>query len=307
MWLNIKRVTRYGFTGFLRNGFVSLAAILVMTITLFVMSSIIIAGSALDAVLVQLTQKVDINVYFTTTAAESDILALKSSLEALPEVSQVSYISRDQALANFQARHANDQRTLQALQELGENPLAASLAIRAKETTQYESIAKFLEASSALAEGENRIVEKVNFFQNKSAIDRLTNIISASERMGVATAIVLAIASVLIAFNTIRLAIYTSKDEIAVMRLVGASRAYVRGPFIIAGFLYGVVAGALVLAALYPLSVWSGPASEKFFGTFNTFSYYTENFLFLFMVVMGAGVALGVFSSFLAVRRYLKQ
>jgi cell division transport system permease protein len=302
----MKRITRYGFIGFLRNGFVSLAAIAVMTITLFVMASIVVSGAALNAVLVQLTEKVDINVYFTIEAPDEDMLALKQQIEALPEVAQVTYVSRDQALANFEARHANDQLTLQALQELKENPLSASLAIRAKETTQYENIARFLDASPALAEGESRIVEKVNFSQVKSAIDRLTNIITASERMGLAAAIILAIATIMIAFNTIRLAIYTSKDEIAVMRLVGASRAYVRGPFIIAGLLYGVVSGVLVLAALYPLSVWAGPASEKFFGTFNTFTYYSENFAFLCMVVLGAGVILGVFSSYLAVRRYLK-
>jgi cell division transport system permease protein len=302
----MKRVARYGFIGFLRNGFVSLAAILVMTITLFAVSMVLMAGAALTAVLVQLTEKVDINVYFTTSAAEEEIIALKSSLEVLPEVAMVTYVSREQALINFQERHANDQLTLQALEELEDNPLGASLAIRAQETSQYEGIARFLEASPALAEGENRIVDKVNFFQNKSAIDRLTAIIAAAERMGLVAAGVLAVASILIAFNTIRLAIYTSRDEIAVMRLVGASRSYVRGPFIISGLLYGLVSGIVVMLILYPLSIWAGQASEKFFGTFNTYSYFVSNFALIFGVVMGTGILLGVFSSYLAVRRYLK-
>src|SRR6185295_6618484 len=105
MWLTAKRVARYGLIGFIRNGFVSLAAVLIMTITLFVATSLIISNAALQAVLHQLTQKVDVTVYFTTNATDDQIQALSNSLKALPEVSNITYVSRDQALAAFQARH----------------------------------------------------------------------------------------------------------------------------------------------------------------------------------------------------------
>lgn len=305
LWVNIKRIARYGLIGFVRNGFVSLAAILVMIVTLFMVAVLLLANAALVSTLNELTNKVDVNVYFTTEASEEAIFALKSSLEALPEVASVTYVSREEALAFFRERHKTDQLTLQALDELGENPLAASLAIRAKETSQYESIAKFLEAESQSA-GSASIIGKVNFYQNRTAIDRLTNIIETSRTAGLAATCILAIASMLIAFNTIRLAIYTARDEIGVMKIVGASRWYVRGPFIIAGVLYGVVAGIVVLVLMYPMVAWIGPASEAFFGSFNVFSYYTSNFALMFVTVMGTGIALGAISSFLAVRRYLK-
>ncbi|MHB1086556.1 MAG: cell division protein FtsX, partial [Minisyncoccota bacterium] len=107
-WVNAKRVARYGVAGFVRNGFISLAAVVIMTITLFVVAFLMIAGAALSSTLSQLTDKVDVSVYFTTSATEEQVFDVRRSLEALPEVASVSYVSRDQALADFRERHAND-------------------------------------------------------------------------------------------------------------------------------------------------------------------------------------------------------
>lgn len=300
-WVTTKRVARYGLIGFIRNGFVSLSAILIMLITLFVMSILLVSGAALESTLEQLTNKVDVNVYFTTSASEEQVTRVKQDIERLPEVASVTYTSREQALAEFRDRHQNEQMTIQALDQLSENPLGASLAIRAKETSQYASIAEFLETQ----QGTDSVISKVNFYQNKTAIDRLTNIIETSRTVGIAAAIFLAAASVLIAFNTIRLAIYTARDEIGVMNLVGAGHWYVRGPFVVAGILYGLISAIIVLIIMYPLAIWLGPASQAFFGTFNVFDYYVSSFPLLFVTIVGLGVALGAISSFLAVRRYL--
>lgn len=306
LWLHTKRVARYGFIGFIRNGFISLSAVLMLTITLFVLAGLLMSGSALRATLQELTEKVDVNVYFSVGATEDEIMGVKRAVEALPEVAEVTYTTQDQALAQFRQRHASDQLTLQALDQVGENPLGASLSVRAKDTSKYESISDYLEKMQTSGIGGS--IEKVNFHQNKTAIDRLTDIIQTTEKFGFATALIFGIASVLIAFNTIRLAIYTSRDEIGVMNLVGAGRWYVRGPFMIAGVLYGLVSGILVLLLLYPLSAWMAPGSERFFGgAFNTYSYYASSFGFLFFVLVGTGVALGALSSFLAIRRYLSQ
>ena len=304
LWVNVKRVARYGLISFVRNGFVSLTAVLIMTITLFVVAFLMISGAALDATLKQLTEKVDVTVYFTTEATEGEITSMKTAIEALPEVAVVTYISREEALAVFRERHKGDQLTLQALDELGGNPLGASLEIRAKQTSQYESIATFLEAQQKSG-GTAASIDKVNFFQNKTAIDRLTNIIETSRRIGIAVALVLGISTILIAFNTIRLAIYTARDEIGVMNIVGAGHWYVRGPFMVAGILYGLVSGLIVLLLLYPLTLWLGPGSERFFGSFNVFTYFIEAFPALFLIIVASGIGLGALSSYLAVRRYL--
>ncbi|HED37193.1 MAG TPA: ABC transporter permease, partial [Ignavibacteria bacterium] len=278
LWTNIKRILRSGFVNFWRNRVVSLTSVLIMTVTLFTLGLIIFAGSLLDSSLEQIKNKVDVNIYFNVNAKEEDIFKLKNSVENLPEVAKVNYISRDQALANFRERHKNDYLTIQALDELGENPLGASLGVKAKETSQYGSIAKFLDGQTELSQGKNPIIDKINYEQNKIAIQKLTNIINGAKKLGFVSTLFLILVSIIITFNTIRLAIYTVREEIAVMRLVGASNRYIRGPFIVEGIMYGIFSAILALILLYPTTIWLGSMSENFFGGINLFDYYINNF-----------------------------
>ena len=310
-WTNTKRILHSGFVSFFRNGFVSLAAVLVMTITLFAIGSLLFSGALLEESLNDLKDKVDVNVYFLTTAPEDDILAFKTVLEGLPEVKKVTYTSREEALLIFRARHADDQLTLQALDELDENPLGASLSIKAKETSQYEGIANYLKGNDALSITETPIIEKVNYFQNRAAIDKLTEIISSSEQSNLLKTILLIVVSVLITFNTIRLAIYNSREEIKVMKLVGASNWYVQGPFLVSGIMYGVISAVLALVLFYPVTLWFGPVFYpfNFFSTIestNLLIYYSNNFSEIFIAVFGTGIVLGALSSYLAVKKYLR-
>lgn len=304
MWIKLKRIIRSGFFNFWRNGFVSLSSILVMIVTLFVIGATIFSGVILQTTLQQIRDKVDINVYFVTTASEDDILAMKKQIEKLPEVAPpVVYVSREQALEDFKKRHENDEFTLQALDELGTNPLGATLNIKAKDPSQYESIARFLDNQGS---GGTSIIDKVNYYQNKDAIDRLTSIINSANRLGFILTIFLIIISVLITFNTLRLVIYMSRDEIQVMRLVGASMGYIRGPFFIAGAIYGFVSGILTILLFYPITIWLGKTTQEFFVGLNIFHYYTANFGQIFLLIVGSGIVIGSISSYLAVRKYLK-
>jgi len=305
MFTGIKRILRSGFVGFWRNGYVSFAAIFVMTITLTVAAGIILVNELLTISLTQIKEKVDINVYMVTEAEEDAIYALKSSLEALPDVEEVIYTSRESALEEFRDRHKTDELTLQALEELGENPLGASLSVRAKETSQYEGIAAFLETQRSLEKPDQPLIDRVNFIQNKNAIDKLTSIIDATERSSFIAMIVLIVSSVLIAFNTIRLAIYTTLEEISVMRLVGASNMFIRGPFILQGMMYGLVSGVFALLITYPVVLYLGPVTDTFFG-FNIFAYFVSHFAYLFGVLIGSGMVIGTLSSILAIARYLR-
>ncbi len=303
-WISIKRIIRAGFFSFWRNGFVSLSSILVMVVTLFVIGSLIFSGAILKSTLDVIRSKVDINVYFVRDAEETDILSLKKSLEALPEVlAPVVYVSREQALDAFKARHQNDEFTLQALDELGDNPLGATLNIKAKDPSQYQSIADFLNNNGSVS--GTTIIDKVNYYQNKDAIDRLTKIINSANSLGFILTIILVVISVLITFNTIRLVIYMSRDEISVMRLVGASTGYIRGPFFVAGALYGFISAIITIFLFYPVTLWLGTTTENFFVGLNVFHYYTSNFGQIFLVIVLSGVAIGSISSFLAVRKYL--
>lgn len=305
MWTGLKRIVRSGVVGFWRNTFVSLAAIFVMTVALFVIGATLLVDKVLEVTLDNIQDRVDINVYFVTDAAQSDIDALQVSLEALPEVEEVIFTSREEALAAFTERYQNDDAIIQGLEELGDNPLGASLSVRTVETSQYQGVAQFLEERQSIEDPQNPLIDEVNYNRNRDAIERLTSIIDAVERSTLVVLIILVGASVLITFNTIRLAIYTAREEIAVMRLVGASNTFIRGPFMLQGVLYGLIAAILTTLIIYPVTIWLGPATESFF-QFNVFSYFVNDFGRIFLILVGTGVVLGMVSSMLAVARYLR-
>lgn len=277
-----------------------------MTVTLFVFGSLIFLDAMLDSALAQIRDKVDINVYFTVEAEEPDILALTEQIRELPEVADVEYVSRNDALVEFRRENEGDQLILQALDELGENPLGAYLNVRAQETSQYASIATFLESKQETTSNGVPLIDKINYFDNKLAIDRLTSVMNSIDALSFIVMVVFIAISILIIFNTIRLAIYTAREEISVMRLVGANNAYIRGPFIVEGIMYGIISAIFALIIFYPVTIWAGPFTETFFGSRSIFDYYVDHFAQMFVLLIVTGVILGAVSSYLAVRRYLK-
>lgn len=304
LWITVKRVIRLGFVNFWRNGYVSLASVLVMTVALLVMSSLIFTRALLVSTLDQIKSKVDINVYMVNSASEDEIMVMQKKIEALTEVVSVEYSSKEQELEKFRARHQNDELTIQALDEIGRNPLGASLNIKAKDPSNYESIAEFLESEKS--KSENSIIDKVNYSKNKDAIDAISRIISASKKLGFAGSIFFIIISILITFNTIRLTIYMAREEISVMRLVGASTRYIKGPFVVNGLMYGVASTILSLLILLPMTYWAGPYTEGIGTGINVFNYYLSHIFFLAFVLLLAGFIIGSVSSYLAVKKYLK-
>ena len=306
MFTSFRRVFVGGTKNFIRSGAVSAATVIIMTVTLMIIGFLIFLSALLSFTLAQIQDKVDVSVYFTTTAAEGDILNLKDKLEQLPSVASVTYTSSAQALQDFKDRHANDQLTLNALNELGDNPLGASLSIKAQNPTQYQDIVNYVSDDPDLQSAGTSIIDHINYYENKDVIDRLTAAIHDTERAGLIIVIIFSIASTIIAIATVRLAIYSSRDEIAVMRLVGASNAYVRGPFLVAGIIAGVLSSLITLLVFAPITWYLGTNYTSWLAGFNVFSYYTSHFLLIFGVLVGSGVLLGGFASYLAVRRYLK-
>ncbi len=304
-WITSKRVLRSGFIQFWRSSFVSISSIFVLFVTLSVILSIMMSRELLNTTLSDVRSKVDINVYFVSQADEASVLAIQDKLQALPEVAEVNYISKEQALADFRDRNQGDSTILQSLDEIGENPLGAVLNVRAVQPDQYETIAEYLQGDAVLSSQGTSIIDTVNYYDNKTAIDRLTRILNASERFGFGLMAALIALSIVVTFNTIRLAIYISRDEISVMRLVGASSKYIRGPFVVAGIVSGVIAGIITLVFFYPIVYWMGEQASGFFGV-NLFQYYIGNFATIFGTIMLSGILIGGLSSWLAVRKYLR-
>lgn len=304
--IKTKRIIVSGYRNFVRSGFTSMASILVMTITLFVITSIFFVQATLNSALSDIKEKVDVTVYFVSGAKESSIENIENSLKKLPEVKEITYTSAEDALTEFREKHANDYLTLQALDELNENPLGASLNIRAEDPSQYEGIVKYFEGEGSLSNDYLSAVDKVDYHQNKVVIDRLTSILNGAGRLGVAISLILILISLIITFNTIRLIIYMARDEISVMKLVGAGVRYIRGPFIVSGILVGITSSFVTALLLIPVSIWLGNHMTDFIGI-NLFTYYKSNFIQLFVIIFMSGGIIGGVSSFFAVHRYLKK
>ena len=302
----LNRIIRAGFINFKRSGIISWAAVLVVTITLSVITSILLLQAVMHSSLDQIKNKVDVTIYFNVNSPEERIMSLKEAIQKLPEVAEVSYTSSDEAVRLFRERHSNDYPTIQALDEIKENPLGAYLNIKAKEISQYESIANFLKSDNAIVLDSASIIDKINYHQNKLVIDRLNGIIAGAQKLGFLITLILIIISIIITFNTIRLTIFISREEIGVMRLVGASKMRVRGPFMIEGMIYGFIATIITLVLFWPATAWMGNNMTDFLGL-NMYDYYVSNFFEIFMIVLLSGMSLGMISAFLATRRYLNK
>jgi cell division transport system permease protein len=316
IFTHTKRIIRAGFINFWRNGFLSFSAIVVITLSLVVFGALIFGSAFGRAMIKEVKSKIDINVYFILDAEESDILALKKTIENLPEVDKVEYISRAQALEDFKEKWKDNTLILQGLDEIGDNPFPAVLNIKAKEPSQYAGIAHFLDSKNSSTKNGISILEKVNYNQNKLIIERLGRIIPAVEKVGSIIAIILVAVAVVITINTIRLIIFTAKDEISVMKLVGASNIYIRGPFVISGIMYGIFSAVLTLVILGAFAYYSDLLIMKLAGVqgandfdqlISVFSlYFKQNFAQIFGIIMGSGIVLGAISSYMAVKRYLR-
>lgn len=306
--ITFKRILKWGFINFFRNGVVSAATVLVMSLSILMIGSVIVASSFASALITILEEKVDISAYFKQDSPEATILFLKEELEKLPDVKSVKYISKEEALAVFKERHKDDAVVLGSLEVVGENPFSASLEISAKDPTKYEAISRFLESArydNILGVGEKG-EKKITYRQNQQTIDRLTSLISMARRVGFVLSLALAAIALMVAYSTVRLAIYNAKDEISVMQLVGASRAFIRGPFLVEGVIHGVLAAFFTLAIFYPVFWYSGAKTKALFGGLDIFEYFLSNIFQIAGILLLIGIVLGTLSASLAVRRYLK-
>ena len=280
----------------------STATVAVMLLALLVSLGLIIFKEVKNKAVVSLQDKIDIVVYFNTNTPEDQILNIKQSVESLAEVKSVDYISREEAIKIFKEKHKGEQSISRAIDIVGENPLEASLNIKAHSPDQYASIAANLDNPVF-----KDFISQRSYEKNKGAIDRLVTIIENINRGGLALTVLLAVIAGLIVFNTIRLAIYSNRDEIGIMRAVGASNALVRGPYMVDGIVVGVLAAVFSLILAIPIVSFVSPYLSRFIPGLNISQYFYSNVIGFLLLQMVFGMAIGTVSSFLAVRKYLRN
>lgn len=303
------RVFRAAFQNFWRNVWLSVATTVIVTMTLLIVLFLYFANVFGLEVLRNVEQKVDLSVTFVDGASEAQIAALAKSIEARDDVKTVNVVTSEQALAIFRRRNADKPFIEESLKELEENPLPASMFVIAKEPRFYQVIAGELSSEKYVS-----VIDEVHFEDSRVVIERLISIISAIKNVGTVVTVVFVVLVVLIMFNTVRLAIYSFREEIDIMRLVGASRWFIRGPFVLETVLVAVLAVILASAIAYPALKAASPELQGFFfdghaaaSPFDIYQYALSNWLTVIGLQLLIAVGLAIFSSLIAVQRYLKN
>ena len=298
----IKRIFRASWLNFRRNLGLSLATIFILLITISLITYLFLFRQISQTLIAELEAKVDISVYFKEDSPEEGILKAEDEISKMPEVKEIEYISREMAKEKFIQKHKDNPLLMASLEEIGENPFLASLNIKAQKPEQYEILANFLENSDF----KNLIEEPIDYYQRKPIIDKLSSITSVINKAGIGVSFILILLSFLVAFNTIRLAIFNQREEISIMRLVGASNWFIRAPFLIQGIISGYFATLITILTFFLVCWGFGPKLEIFLPNFNLQDFFFQNFWTLFLIQILSAMALNIFSSLIAMRRYLE-
>jgi len=297
-----KRIIISALKDLTRNLWLNMATVIIIVISLFTITTMLAIDAVGSHALQALQEKIDISIQFKDNADEAKILELKKDLENLEDVKTVEYISKEQALIDFQETHKDSEYINESIEELGENPLFAVLNVKANDINKYNSINEYIIGNDNYKD----VIEKVNYKENERAIDNLSKILAAVKDGIAGITILFVFISILVSFNTIRLAMYSHKIEIEIMRLVGASNWYIRMPFIIEGAILGALGAVLALLIISPSTIYISPRITQFLPGFDLYVYFMSNFFNIALLLISIGIGMGVFSSFIAIRRYLK-
>lgn len=305
-WTTLGRIIQTGMVNFIRNASLATAAIAVMVVTLTILLFSIIANATFSNTIVQITNKIDVSVYLKdqNTAAQSKDLV--TQLEKLPNIKSVVYLSKDQALQRYVAQNAGNQALLMAVNQT-DNPLPATILIKPNDLNKIEDIRAFLAKSNVAALQSD---EPSYSGDRKEAIDRITSATNVLRRIGVLAVVIFTVICALIIFNTIQMAIFNRRDEITIMRLLGAKTSYIRGPFIVESVIYGVLSAVfsvlIINAAFLASSNALQASSLGLLDISYAATYFGHNFWKLLALQLLAGILIGTVSSIVATRRYLK-
>ncbi len=298
------RLLKAALQNIVRNAWLGIATIIVLVMALTSVNLLIGVNALIQDAVVLLEEKIDVTVFFKQDANEALVTQAKFFISDLPQVKSAELVPSNEALERFKERHANDPEILEALAELDGNPLGATLRIKARSTSDYPFIMETLK-NPQFADA----IESKSYDDHSESIKNVQSIGENSRLIGMALIGIFALIGILIVFNTIRVAIYTQREEIGIMRLVGASSLFVRTPFVIQGILLAAVA-LLISAALVALGVaWIEPVLTPLYdGTDPGLKrYFIEHWLRL-LAIQGGGLALLVgITSWVAAGKYLKR
>ena len=305
-WLTFLRMCRYGVNNFTRNAWLTIAATAVMTITLLMVLLTVVAQNVLNDTATEVGRNIDRSIYLKTGTTAEQAAPIMADLRKLSNVDSVSFISSEEGRAQLAESKKTDIGVLNALNE-ATNKIPATIRIQLKNVNDTSQLVQFVNTNKPLKEYIHATTRPSFMGERKAPTDTIAGWTAIAQRVGIGASIIFTAISMLIIFNTIRMAIFNRKDEIEMMKLIGADKSFIRGPFVVEAVVYGfiaaVVATVLGMVILYSIAAnvadWGvaiGPTIQQF----NTYI----GFVLLGMIVLGGIV--GTISSLLATRRYLR-
>ncbi len=302
MITTLKRLLKFGWVGFLKNREASVVTAFVITLAVLLASTWFIFQGFSQGLVKEVKSQMGISVYFQREASEEQIDQVQTKLtNQFPKaIKKVKYISSEEALAAFKKRHAGEPLYLRALEEAGPNAIRPALDITASQEGQYKTITDYLEKSFP------SLIYQVDYLNRQKIIDKAFSLVKKINYFSLTIGLVLICLLILVVFNTVRLSIYSMKDELETMKLVGAPNWFAWGPFVWQGVIHGAIGFVVANIIFLPLLVWLSPQLNFILPSFQAWPYYQAHWLIVSLIQLGTGVGLGVTSMFLATRYYLK-
>jgi len=302
--LSLSRILKFSVQNFARNIWLSIVTITIIILTLFSVTSLIFVNAVMDQAIKLVESKVDVSVYFKPTTTPEQIFAVQTNIEALSYVKDVTYVSKSDALEKLRQQYNDSPLILESLKELDNNPLGDTLIVSTHETEDYQKVVDILNATPQYAV----LIDNQNFDDNTYVIKKLEGISTQVARLGWGITFFFALISILVIVNTIRIAIYTHRDEIGIMKLVGASNWFVRGPFVGEAIIYAFVGSFITFALAYLVANFSDPYVVGLLGPvdFTLIDYLSSNIFVIFGAELIGIVVISVLATWLALSRYLK-
>ncbi|MDP2944122.1 MAG: permease-like cell division protein FtsX [bacterium] len=299
---SLYHIIKFSFQDIVRNIWLTIVTITILLLALFSINTLATVRLISDNAVAAVKEKIDISLYLKPETAENEIIALKNKIAASAKVKEVVYTSKQSAIVSFRAKYENDPTVLAALQELGRNPLSPSLTVIPKNFDESNLVINDLKML------DSSIIESRDFSDNSAILNKINSITKRVNEVGLVLIMIFVLTSLLVVYNTIRVAIYTHRQEIEIMRLVGASNSFIFMPYVFSALVYALVSILIIISIFYPFLTLLQPYLETFFMGYNVniLSYFVDNFFLIFGVQLLAVLVINIVASLFAVRKYAK-
>lgn len=305
-WLTFLRMCRYGVNNFTRNAWLTLAATAVMTITLLVVFISVVSHNVLVDTVDQLRDKVSMSIYLKNDTTEKDANAVVTEVKKLSSVVDVTLRSPDQARQAFIDQNKTDTNTIDALKE-ATNKFPWTLSVKVSDINDTSQLSNIVQNNKIVKAHIDPDREPSFAGSRRNAIESIGRAAYFAQRVGIIASVIFVAISMLIIFNTIRMAIFNRRDEIEMMKLIGADRSFIRGPFVVEAVVYGFFAALLATGIGYGLLILAAPSLKTYdIAIQPSLDFITYYAVFVVLAMIGVGAVIGIVSSLLATRRYLK-